>query len=877
MARLARRGFKAISEARAAEGDLPGAVAMAWRWAEMEPLEDEAQHTLIELLARSGDRSGALEQYEAYRGRLERELEVEPLEITQELVDRIKSGDAIGPTSRGTPTTEGRVAETGPGYVARSRTRSVGADPDGSLVDKLRSRHVFHVGAVYLAVAWLTIQFADTLADRGLLPNWVFPVVLFLLALGLPMALIVAWAIGSGAGQVTEVAGVWPGWVERVRTPHLLGFLGVLVLGLLVGLGLMRVGVIGAGDLEESRVLVYPLAVTPEGNEPEGLKAATWIGYTLESTGQLKYIDGWWELDNVQRAAVELVTPRTAREQARSLRAAYYIRGRVELDADSLRIVAELHDVRRGREIDRVTAAGPRHEPWLPYGSEDVARTFIAKLLSEGTPIELAAASDTPQAVIAFLEGENAYRRARFTEALGHYQSALELDPSFTLAALKGTMAAGWEHETDLAIGFIEQLGERSALLEPSRAQLAAGLEDYWAGRADPAVEHLGRALLIDPDFVEAWAHLGETYTHLLPDTARLDSLGRNALLQTRRREPEFRPVLYHLIEFAIRAGELDSARVYLQEFRQQNPAAYLLRRSELKLECAAQSPQMIDWSAIAADDAATVHAVGESLARAGARTDCARAAWGALLAADLAGEVGEAYRFASLMALQSLLAAEGRFDELTTLFESQDEFAEQAGDLLLIDANAGAPFETIAERQADSIRADWSAGNAASYKLWMLGVHEFRQGRAERVRLIADSLAARAADTIRLDSLLAEIMAARATLTDGDTATAVELLYELGPTKKRSDHWYPWETLAAEKMLLARLLLELERHSEAIQVAATVDAPARPPSDLIYLPASLVIRARAARALGDTDLERESRERLARLGRTDLIAALDN
>ncbi|NIW35205.1 MAG: hypothetical protein GWN32_01070 [Gemmatimonadetes bacterium] len=880
LARLARRGFKAVIGERAGRGDLPEAVATAWRWATLEPLEDEAQHTLIQLLAESGDRSGALAQYDTYRDRLARELEVEPLDGTKALIESIKSGE---PTTyrpldedfrQETDTT---VAETAPTYGEAERAPSASRREE-SLIVRLRDRRVFHVGAVYLAVAWLTLQFADTLADRGVLPDWVFPLVLFILILGLALALILAWAAEAGTTRAAEIGVAWPGWMEKVRSLHLLGFLGILVVGLLAGFALMRLGLIGAGHLDDNRVLVYPFAVTPEGNEPEGLNAATLIGYTLESTGQLKYLDGWWELDDVQRAAVELVSPRTARERARALGAAYYIRGRVVMEPDSLRISAELHDVRRGRLVERVTSSGPRDAPWLYYGSEEIAQAFISSLVPSGSTIRLAAASDTPQASLAFLEGENHYRNARFSEALQRYQTALELDSSFTLAALKGTMGASWQHDEALANRFLGVLSQRSALLEPSRAQLAAALEDYWAGRADAAVDHLERALLIDPNYIEAWARLGETYTHFLPDRAPLDSLARHAFLEARRREPEFRPILYHLIEFALRAGALDSARVYLQEFREQSPDPDLLRQNELKLECVAESPQMIDWAAIAEEDPATVHAVGQSLARAGARTDCARAAWGALLQADLPEEIGTDYRFGALMALQSLLVAEGRFDELAALWESEEQFAHLAGNFFLIDTNAGAPFDARAEAEADSIRGWLATGEASSHTLWMLGVRESRLGRIERLRTIADTLAARSASGEgRLDSLLAEIMQARAALAAGDTAAAVDRLRDLTPTKTRSEDWYPWETLAAEKMLLARLLLGLERYAEALEVAETLDAPARQPIDLIYLPTSLVIRARAARALDETDLEERFVERLARLGRADLIATLEN
>ncbi|MGD2215924.1 MAG: protein kinase [Gemmatimonadales bacterium] len=90
---LARRAFGRVIESRAGAGEVAGALTVATRWVKLEPLEDEAQHALIALLAMSGDRSAALSQFEAYRKRLAADLELEPLEATTALVQQISSGE----------------------------------------------------------------------------------------------------------------------------------------------------------------------------------------------------------------------------------------------------------------------------------------------------------------------------------------------------------------------------------------------------------------------------------------------------------------------------------------------------------------------------------------------------------------------------------------------------------------------------------------------------------------------------------------------------------------------------------------------------------------------------------------------------------------
>jgi DNA-binding SARP family transcriptional activator len=74
------------------EGRTPEALELAREWVRSAPLQDEAHHALIELLALSGRRAEALEHYEAYAKDLERQ-DLSPLDETRALVERIRAGE----------------------------------------------------------------------------------------------------------------------------------------------------------------------------------------------------------------------------------------------------------------------------------------------------------------------------------------------------------------------------------------------------------------------------------------------------------------------------------------------------------------------------------------------------------------------------------------------------------------------------------------------------------------------------------------------------------------------------------------------------------------------------------------------------------------
>lgn len=63
-----------------------------------------------------------------------------------------------------------------------------------SFLDELKRRNVIRVGIMYVIVAWLILQVADVVLGNIAAPGWVFQTIVLLLVLGLPMALLFAWA-----------------------------------------------------------------------------------------------------------------------------------------------------------------------------------------------------------------------------------------------------------------------------------------------------------------------------------------------------------------------------------------------------------------------------------------------------------------------------------------------------------------------------------------------------------------------------------------------------------------------------------------------------------------------------------------------------------
>jgi len=85
-----------------------------------------------------------------------------------------------------------------------------------SLLTELKRRNVFKVGIAYVVMAWLVMQVADVILNNIEAPAWIFQVLLLFLAVGLAVALVLAWAFEltpegikreSGDSESAPVAG----------------------------------------------------------------------------------------------------------------------------------------------------------------------------------------------------------------------------------------------------------------------------------------------------------------------------------------------------------------------------------------------------------------------------------------------------------------------------------------------------------------------------------------------------------------------------------------------------------------------------------------------------------------------------------------------
>jgi DNA-binding SARP family transcriptional activator/tetratricopeptide (TPR) repeat protein len=100
-----------LCETRARTGDLTGAVDVARRRIQLQPLEEVGYRTLMQLHADLGDRAGAVSTYHHCASVLERELGVDPDQATRTTLDRLLARER--PAAAPLPTIEPAAGRSG--------------------------------------------------------------------------------------------------------------------------------------------------------------------------------------------------------------------------------------------------------------------------------------------------------------------------------------------------------------------------------------------------------------------------------------------------------------------------------------------------------------------------------------------------------------------------------------------------------------------------------------------------------------------------------------------------------------------------------------------------------------------------------------------
>ena len=312
-----------------------------------------------------------------------------------------------------------------------------------SFFTELKRRNVYKVAVAYIVGGWALSQGIAQVFPVFDVPNWAIRLVVLLIIVGLPVALVLAWAfeITPQGIKRTETADAMPQAGRQKNN----AWIYVVVVGAVVSIGLFFLGRYTAGNaasrnseaaaaLPEKSIAVLPLL--NESGDPKDEYFSD--GLSEELIAALAQISGLKVIGRSSsfRFKDRKEEPRTIGEK---LGVSTLLDGTVRKQGDRVRIVAELVNAADG--IQLWTRTFDRQLKDIFAVQEEIAKAVAEslKVTLLGTDAKSAqvAATDNAEAHNAYLQGHFYLVRRNvedFRKAIGYYDQAIQLDPEYALA-----------------------------------------------------------------------------------------------------------------------------------------------------------------------------------------------------------------------------------------------------------------------------------------------------------------------------------------------------------------------------------------------------------------------------------------------------------
>src|SRR5712664_4794722 len=108
-----------------------------------------------------------------------------------------------------------------------------------SFFAELKRRNVYKVAVAYAVVGWLIAQLATQIFPFLEIPNWVVRLVIVLIAIGFPIALVIAWAFEATPEGIKRTEDV--DLAAAAKQPKKHAWIYVAVIGAAFSIGLFFV------------------------------------------------------------------------------------------------------------------------------------------------------------------------------------------------------------------------------------------------------------------------------------------------------------------------------------------------------------------------------------------------------------------------------------------------------------------------------------------------------------------------------------------------------------------------------------------------------------------------------------------------------------
>jgi TolB-like protein len=266
---------------------------------------------------------------------------------------------------------------------------------------ELKRRNVYKVAVAYAVVGWLVIQISSTVLPTFHAPEWILQTLLVLVALGFPIALVIAWAFELTPEGIKRTEDV--DLAASARQPRKHAWIFVVIVGAAFSIGLFFMGRYtarnnaGALELPPKSIAVLPFDNLSDDKQNSYFATGVQdqILTNLAKVSELKVIS------HTSVRQYKSGIQRNLREIGRQLGVAYIVEGSVQRAGDRLRINAQLIDARTDANVwaetyDRTAAD-------LFAIQSELAQSIVTQLKTKLSPKQRAEIEERPtQDLVAF-------------------------------------------------------------------------------------------------------------------------------------------------------------------------------------------------------------------------------------------------------------------------------------------------------------------------------------------------------------------------------------------------------------------------------------------------------------------------------------------
>ena len=422
----------------------------------------------------------------------------------------------------------------------------------GNLFSELKRRNVVRVGIAYLVIGWVLIEVSDTIAPMMSLPEWAPNLILYVLILGLPVALFLSWAYELTPQGVKKTAKVDADESITPSTGRRLDF--VIIGALVIAVGYFAWDKFGAERAETGAgdgllsIAVLPFVNMSADPEQEYFSD----GISEELLNVLAKVPGLRVAARTSSFQFKGQN-RDVAEIARQLRVAHVIEGSVRKSGTRLRITAQLIDAEEGFHIWSETY--DRELTDIFVIQDEIAAAIVEALierlgLTAAVVPKVQAAANT-EAYEAYLLGIHEMEKrggGPLALAAEQFEKALEIDPDYVPAMARLSITYGLLPGYDFLNNppaemqaKARPLAERALALAPDLPEAQAAMGFYWWQGGDhlAAEPYLRRAIALNPSYatVRVWLaslnrELGryDVQLEMLEAAVHIDPLSRLAV-----------------------------------------------------------------------------------------------------------------------------------------------------------------------------------------------------------------------------------------------------------------------------------------------------------------------------------------------------------